>query len=449
MTQIASKRWKGVTAGLRRRMQSETVLKIAKNSGWLMGERVLTMALALTIHVWVARYLGPARFGILNYAISIVGLFGTFTYLGLSGLVIRDLVKEPDAWDEILGTVFFLKLIGGVVGVGLIAAFVLVQPIDATTRWVLALATGGLLFHAFRVLEFWFASRVESRYAVLASSLAGVTSAAVNAALILSGAGVVAFGAVLLLQPAVLAAGLLIVYARQGGAITHWRYVGLRARSLLSQGWPLLLASVGALVYLKIDQVMLGMMAGSEQVGVYAVAARLSEVWYFIPTALALSVFPKIIESKQEGDAVYNRRLQRTYNMLAALAIGIAVLVTVASEFVIDLLYDDRYHEASRILAIHIWAAPAMFMGALLSKWLIAENLLTFSFTRHLIGAVANIGFNFVLIPKYGGTGAAVATLVAYSLASYGACFTDPRTRIAGRMMTRAIFWPLLALRRS
>src|SRR5690606_15444434 len=127
-----------------------------------------------------------------------------------------------------------------------------------------------------------------------------------------------------------------------------------------------------ALVYLKIDQVMLGMMAGSEQVGVYAVAARLSEVWYFIPTALALSVFPKIIESKQEGDAVYNRRLQRTYNMLAALAIGIAVLVTVASEFVIDLLYDDRYHEASRILAIHIWAAPAMFMGALLSKWLIA-----------------------------------------------------------------------------
>jgi O-antigen/teichoic acid export membrane protein len=88
-------------------------------------------------------------------------------------------------------------------------------------------------------------------------------------------------------------------------------------------------------------------------------------------------------------------------------------------------------------------------MGALLSKWLIAEDLLTFSFTRHLIGAVANVGLNLLLIPKYGGTGAAVATLVAYTLASYGACFTDPRTRVAGRMMTRAMLTPLLILRRS
>ena len=442
-------RWTGVGAELRKRMRSEAVRKIAKNSGWLMGERVLTMALALTLHVWLARYLGPTRFGVLSYAISLVGLFGTFTYLGLSGLVLRDLVEQPEARDEILGTVFGLKLIGGLIGVVLIGAVAFAQPMDGTTRPVLVLAAAGLLFHAFRVVEFWFASRVESRYAVLASSAAAITAAVANASLILAGAGVVGFAVVLFLQPAALAAGLLFVYIKRGGVLSSWRYVGGRARSLLSQSWPLLLASAGALVYLKVDQVMLGVMIGHEHVGVYAVAARLSEVWYFIPAALALSVFPKIIESRKEGDAVYERRLQRTYNALAVMAVAVAILVTIASGPVIELLYDDRYREASRILAIHIWAAPAMFMGALLSKWLIAEDLLTFSFTRHLIGAVANVGLNLLLIPKYGGTGAAVATLVAYTLASYGACFTDPRTRVAGRMMTRAMLTPLLILRRS
>ncbi len=438
-----------IRADLRRRVGSASLQKIAKNSGWLMGERALTMLLALSIHVWLARYLGPAGFGLLSYAISIVGLFGTFTYLGLSGLVIRDLVAEPRARDEILGTVFGLKFAGGLLGLFGILVVLYFHPSDPTTRLVVAIAAGGLTFQAFRVIEFWFASRVESRFAVIASAAAAVASAVLNGTLILAQAPLVAFAVVLVMQPAALAGGLLLAYSARGGSLSQWRFDRSRAKSMLSQSWPLALASVGALVYLKIDQVMLGIIAGTEQVGTYAVAARLSEVWYVIPTALALSVFPKIVESKQEGEAVYHRRLQRTYNVLAGLALGVALVVTVLSGPVIEFLYDGRYQESSRILVVHIWACPAMFMGALLSKWLIAEGLLAFSFTRHVIGAVTNVALNLVLIPEFGGIGAAFATLVAYTFASYVACFTDSRTRIAGRMMTRAILGPFTMWRRT
>lgn len=434
---------------LRRRARSETVQKIARNSGWLMGERVLMMLLALTIHVWLARYLGPAEFGMLSYAIAFVGLFGTFTYLGLSGLVIRDLVSEPGDRGEILGTVFVLKLLGGLLGLTCILLFVHLHPTDGTTRLLVAVAAGGLLFHAFRVIEFWFASRVESRFAVVASSVAALGAAALNAFLILTGAPLIAFGFVLVIQSALLSIGLMIAYAMHGGSLRSWSVDWPRAASLLSQSWPLVLASVGAIVYLKVDQVMLGTMAGNEQVGTYAVAARLSEVWYFIPTALALSIFPKIVQSRKEGPEVYNRRLQHSYTVLAGLSICVALPVTFLSGSVIELLYDGRYAESGRILAIHIWACPAMFMGALLSKWLIAEGLLVFSFTRHLMGAVTNVGMNLVLIPIYGGTGAAVATVVSYTLASYVSCFTDSRTRIAGKMMTRALLAPVTLWRKA
>ena len=60
----------------------------------------------------------------------------------------------------------------------------------------------------------------------------------------------------------------------------------MRACDLLSDAAPLLLASVTTMAYLKVDQVMLGEWCGTEAVGVYAAAARLSELWYFVPAAI-------------------------------------------------------------------------------------------------------------------------------------------------------------------
>ena len=48
-------------------------------------------------------------------------------------------------------------------------------------------------------------------------------------------------------------------------------------------------------IYMKIDQVMIKQMLGADQVGLYAAAVRLSEVWYFIPIVITASVFPAII----------------------------------------------------------------------------------------------------------------------------------------------------------
>src|SRR5690606_20734148 len=210
---------------------------------------------------------------------------------GISGLATRDLVAEPGRRDEILGTVFLLKMIGALVGIGVIGtatAFLDQDPLTRTIVYVLALS---LLFDPFRVVEFWFASRVESRRAVIATSAATLAGAATKVSLIVGRASLGAFAWVHVLQPALTGLGLMVVYARRVGSVAAWRFDGRRAAQLLRQSWPLALSAVGAVVYLKVDQVMLGTLATAGQVGTYAVAARLSEVWYFIPAALANSVF--------------------------------------------------------------------------------------------------------------------------------------------------------------
>ena len=97
-------------------------------------------------------------------------------------------------------------------------------------------------------------------------------------------------------------------------------------------------------------------------------------------------------------------------------------------------------------MAIHIWASIFIFWGQILSKWLVNERLLVFSPIRHGVGAVINITLNLFLIPVYGGIGAAIATVISYAVASYLACFLYPKTRIAGKMMTLAIIFPIRIL---
>ena len=62
---------------------------------------------------------------------------------------------------------------------------------------------------------------------------------------------------------------------------------------------------------MKIDQVMLGNMSSSMELGNYAVAAKLSEIWYFVPTAICSSLFPSIIRTRQRSKVAYYDRLQK------------------------------------------------------------------------------------------------------------------------------------------
>jgi O-antigen/teichoic acid export membrane protein len=337
-----------------------------------------------------------------------------------------------------------LRFAGGVVVAVSVCGFVLLGPGAGEARLLVAVVALGELFSALDAVDFWFQAKVQSRVTVMVRSISIFTGAAAKIGLILAGAPLVAFAVAHVFQQGVKAAGFAIVYWREtGGALRRLRFNPALAQGLLRQSWPLILSSAGALVYLKIDQVMLAQMKGAAEVGVYSVAARVSEIWYFIPGTIATSVFPGLIRARETDEEAYRKRLQHAYTVVVWLAFGISVCVTLLARPAVDFLYGQEYSRAAGILAIHVWTCPAIFMAAILSKWLVAEGLLIFSLTRHGLGALVNVGLNLVLIPRYGGAGAAAATLVSYTVSSWLACYTDRRTLPAARMMTRALFSPV------
>jgi O-antigen/teichoic acid export membrane protein len=187
-------------------------------------------------------------------------------------------------------------------------------------------------------------------------------------------------------------------------------------------------------------------MINDTAVGIYAVAARLSEVWYVIPTVVAASYFPSMIKNKQLGPEVYNAELQKLYNLLFWFALCICIAVTLMAKPVISILYGQEYIESIGILVIHVWACLFIFMRAALNKWIISEGMYRFELISQVMGAVTKIIVNLILIPLFGGVGAAVGTVLAFIVSSYAFTFLFKETRVSGVMMSKTLISPVTAI---
>jgi PST family polysaccharide transporter len=192
---------------------------------------------------------------------------------------------------------------------------------------------------------------------------------------------------------------------------------------------------------MKIDQIMLGSMVGAKAVGLYSSATRISEVWYFIPTAIVSSVAPSIYKAKKEGnESVYYQRITQLLKILNVVAISIAIPMTFFSGTLITFLFGNDYVEAGSILAIHIWSALFIFMLVGTSVWFIGENLTHMALYRNLTGAVVNVGLNLILIPKYQGVGAAIATTISYAISGFLAHSIYHKTRKIFYVQVKSLF---------
>ena len=382
------------------------------NTSWLMGHRVLTMFVALFVGVYVARYLGPERFGLLSYAGSFVGLFSALATMGLDAILVRDLVKTPERRDELLGTAFWMKASGTILTWIGIAGAIPFAHNDTQTNIIIAIIAFGIIFQVFNVIDFNYQAEVKSKYVVFVQLVSLAISSITKLIFIWISAPLVWFACVFLLDAVVRAVGLTVMYLQNTGKIWYWKWRWEIAKQLLKDSWPVILSGISISIYMRIDQIMIKVMLDVEHVGYYAAAVRLSEAWYFIPVVITSSVIPAIINAKKQSEELYYQRLQKLYSMMVWLAVAIALPTTFLAPWVIRVLYGDAFLPASEVLNIHIWAGVFVFLGAASGKWFLAENYLKKSFYRRFLGMATNVVLNLILIPLYGISGAAIATLL-------------------------------------
>lgn len=423
---------------------SETLRRILANTGWLFADKFLRMGAGLFVGVWVARYLGPQQFGALNYAMAFVGLFASIAGLGLEGIVVRDIVRNPQAKYEILGTAFWVKLVGGLGAFALaLAAIAYVRPEDALSRWLVAIFAACLVFQSLDTIDLWFQSQVQSKFSVVVKVAAFFIFCFIKIVLILHKASLLAFAWAALGEIVLGSILLIFAYKASGYSLMIWHFSLRRVKELLRESWPALLTGIMVAFYMKIDQVMLGTILDDNAVGVYSAAVRLSEIWYFVPTVISLSIFPSIVKSKQLEKWLYLERVQKYYDLNAIIAYCLILIATIFSPLIVSTLYGKVYADSSAIFSLHIWGILFVFLGVSRSQILLTEGMLRHSFMCTFIGCACNISINLWLIPLYGPIGAALSTVISFALAGYISSFIFPKLYYIGIMQSKALIAPI------
>ncbi|MBW4537592.1 MAG: flippase [Myxacorys chilensis ATA2-1-KO14] len=413
--------------------------QIIGNGLWLTADKVLRMLVGLLIGIWVARYLGVEQFGLLNYTIAFAAFFTPIAALGLDSIVIREIVQHPTRKNSLLGSAFCLKLSGGLIGTLLATISIYFFRSDTLSRSLVPILTAGFAFQSFEVIDLWFQSQVQAKNTVLARNTAFAITTVLKVICLQLHAPLEVFAYLYLTEVILSVLGLVVVYKIQNQRFGLWKIDAKLMRQLLKDSSPLIFSGIAILIYMKIDQIMIGQMLGDRAVGVYSAALRVSEVWYFIPVAVASSVSPAIIKARQVEPKQYYQKIQTVFDGMVLISYSISIAMSFLAEPIILRLYGSDYSEAIPILVTHIWASVFVFLGVARSIWLTAENLVIFSLKTTVIGAIVNVGLNMILIPKYAGLGAAIATVVAYLFAVLLSCAFYPRLRSIGKLMLNAL----------
>lgn len=415
-------------------------VKYFKNTSWMMGEQLLRIIAGLFVGIWVARYLGPEQFGLFSYALAFTAIFGGVAKLGFDGIMVRELVNHPKKRSVYLGTAFWLKIMGALIVMGVMAVIVPFTSNDSMTNLFIFIIASGLVFQSFEVVQFYFQSQVMAKIVSICKVIQLALSSIIKVYFVLTEADLIWFVFVTAFDTFSLAVSYFIAYKMQTNSVFYKCFDLNVAKQLLKDSWPLIFSAIVVMIYMRIDQIMIKEMLGEYEVGIYSAAVRLSEAFYFIPMLITASLFPAILNAKKHNEDLYKQRLQRLYSLMLWLAIAIALPMTFLSDWLILLLFGQAYQEAGQVLVIHIWASIFVFLGVSSGKWFITENLQRFSLFNTAVGAILNVVLNLILISNLGLVGAAYATVISYGVAAYFMNFIWKPTRINFYMLSKSLF---------
>lgn len=413
--------------------------KIVKNAGWLVGEKVVQMLISLVVSLLTARYLGPSNYGLINYASSFTTFFAAFCTLGINSLLVKELVDNPEKEGQVLGTSLVLKGIASLLSALMIVALVnIVDRDEPTTILVVALCSLGLVFNVFNTFNYWFQRHLKSKFTAIAALVAYISTAIYRVVLMVTGSDVTLFALATSVDYLVLAVVLFACYRKCEGPRLgfSWEY----GKSLLSRSKHFILSGLMVTIYGQTDKLMLKQMLDITETGFYATATTINNMWCFVLLAIIDSLYPSIMEAHKVGDEhQFRKKNRQLYALVFYISIAAAVAFNIFAELVIWMLYGEAYMPAAMPLRIVSWYTAFSYLGVARNAWIVSKGHQKHLFKIYVTAAISNVVLNFALIPIWGGSGAAVASLVAQILTGFVVPFFIKDLRENAVMMWEAI----------
>lgn len=368
----------------------------------------------LLLLVLAARFLGEESYGQFSFAYALVFIFEFAVDFGLKDLLVREISRNKDAgrwWvQKAIKTKFTLASLT-ILCVGVLTVFL---PVAHNMPVVIGLLTFAMVMKSFKLL---FRSVIMANERFDLDAYLVIVDRAVLLLLagwaLIGGYGLNAFAGAFAMAHAINLIIVACVVMRQVRQLSKPESTGWVSIELLSQAIPFGLSVAVAMLYFKLDSIMLGLFRGAVEVGWYNAAYRIAEGLLVIPTVLYNVLFPRLSILHQEDNASVERVVGKGCKYLIAIGVFITFLGIVGAEEWIAILYGAEYAEASWALRILLVTTPFLFLWLVFVVLLNSINLPRIPLLGVTLGTILNVALNLVLIPHYGYIGASISTVLA------------------------------------
>lgn len=411
---------------------------VLKNAGWIIGCKIAQSLISFVIGMFTVRYLGPSNYGVISYVASIVAFALPLMQMGLKNTIIKEFVQFPEKEGVILGTTILINVLSSIACmIGCVTFVMIVNAGEKETIIVCALYSLTLLFNATEMTQYWFQSKLLSKYPSMAALTAYAVVALYKVYLLVTQKNIIWFTLSNVIDYAIISIILIVIYLKIGGQklSVDWKI----GKELLSRSKYYIIPSMMVIVFQNTDRIMLKLLVGEEETGFYSAALTCIGITSFVFSAIIDSARPIILQEKETDSIKYETRVMQLYSIITWLSLVQSIGMTVFAKPLVSILYGSAYTKTADTLAVAVWYITFGHYGSIRNIWILAENKQRYLTTINVVGASANILLNLCLIPGFGAVGAAIASVITQLFTNVIIGFIFKPIRHNNQLMIKAL----------
>lgn len=389
--------------------------KVLSNSIWSITQQFISLLVSFVMGIFIIRYLGTEKSGIINVLNSVVVIIASISWLGLDSIIVNELVKNESSEETIIWTTMFTKIIVTFLTLFIFVLLSLVFNVyDSSRIFVVILLGVGVVFQSYETLIFWFQKHLLVKCVSICSIFSMLISLLYQIYLLIQKKDFVWFSSVTAVHNIVLFFLLLCVFLSFTKTGPSFKLKTLF--DMLKISYHYIISALAITLYMQIDKVMIGEMLSDSDAGVYSAAVNVAIVWQFVPLAIINSFRPIILHYKVKNHSLYMDSLKLLNVIITSVSFLFCIFIYLISEFAVVFLYGVDFSGAVYPLRITLWATMISMLGVVRGIWLVAEDYNKYDKFFTIIAAIVNVVLNYILIKKYNIVGAAWATVISYFL---------------------------------
>ena len=397
---------------------STTKKIILRNTIWLtvaeIGSRIARGGLGII----AARMLGVSGLGVFSYAIALGGFLTFFEDAGIATFVTRSFAKNEHDKHVIFGTALVLK---GILGIAAFLFFIGIGPVVSTipaSRVIIPVIAFLMFCDALRSF-FFSVTRAEQRMHVDAKIQ------------IITNTLIVIFGiSFMILSPSPLSLawgyalgsfiGTIIMFFVIRDYLPNIRKTFSRKlfNEIFFAAWPFTILAISNVLIFNTDTLFLGYYGTTIDVGLYAAASRVIQMFYILSSLFATSTFPTLVQKTKDQSDITSA-VKKSLVLMLTLATPLMIVMILGSIPIMNILFGYSFITGSPILAILALSYIPVFILSIFNNVVLAFDKQKQFVIANIAGVVVNIALDILLIPHYQGIGAAIASVAGLTTITF------------------------------